>query len=133
MNSGSDVLTFTNFTLSIVDYLIIIALVFALRMRLKSEVGAAVIPMERGRVHAKVGTLILLFVGFLGVVTATGALFHALDINGGLRFIVQVLAVATRVAILVVLVAWVLYTLEANLRGRWPKVDRFIERVLRSG
>jgi hypothetical protein len=132
-SSGSDVLTFANWGLSLLDYALIIALVVALRLRLKSETGTPTIPIERGRVHAIVGTVTLVFIGFLGLVTATGPMFRVFAINGGIMLTVQVLAVGARAGIFILLLAWILYTLESNLRGRWPRADAVIEKVLNLG
>jgi hypothetical protein len=133
-DSGSDVLTVTNWALALAVFVGTIALVIALRYRLAAEKrGETPVQQARGRVHALVGTFLLLIAMFLGLVTATGALLRMLDVNGGLALAVQLLAVGSRAAVLISVTAWIAYALEGHLRGRSARADRLVERVLHLG
>jgi hypothetical protein len=81
----------------------------------------------RGRVHAKVGSTVLLFYALLGITTATGAKMP------GPQDWITVLAVGWRVGIAILLVAWVAWEVDARYHGRWPSLDRRLDWLLTIG
>ena len=128
VSSGSDLLTIANWGFSVADIAIVLALVFAMRYVTHNVVPPA--NRSRARVHMIVGTFVLLLYGLLGLTTATGALLRVLEVNGGLARTAQIVAVGFRAGILIALAAWVFYTLESVFRGRYPKIDHVVDKVL---
>ena len=90
----------------------------------------------RGRVHARIGSTVLLFYAILAVVASIGG-WVSVNIrgafpDGGYDLILYV-AVMLRVVIGILLLAWLAWELDARYRGRWPSLDRHIERLLHVG
>ena len=85
---------------------------------------------KRAYIHALVGSTVLVFYGLLGVVTAFGAAFYV-----GTDLIVwfMIVAFALRISILITLFGWAAWQIDHSCRGRWPKLDRKIDRMLLIG
>jgi len=128
---GSDTLTVLNAVFSVADFFMVCWLVINLRERLRGAFDGACVSMERSHVHALVGVVSLFLYGSLGIVTAVGAVVTNGSASDGVVFFVQLIAVGLRVAIFILLAGWTAFAAECYLRGRWPRVDRFIERLLR--
>lgn len=118
-------LTQVNAALAVVDFLLAMALVYFLRFRLHSEERGK----TTGRVHARVGVVLIIFFALLGMTTGVGTLLQD-DVP---LFVVRLVAMMLRVGILVLLGSWVLFTIEPWLRHRFPRLSKPLDRVLYAG
>lgn len=123
-----DTLAIVNTFLSALGLVLVILLAFSLRRRIRYTKAHGLAIDRIGRVHSIVGIASLLLYGLLSVITATGAILHVT--TDGSLYAFQTVAIMLRVAIVLVLGAWTAWALEYEVRGRWPRLDRLIDRVL---
>ena len=116
-----------NLTLSIIGAISVAALFVVVR-RGTTYFGVVQEPArKRGQVHAKVGSFVLLMYALLGITSAVGAWMT------GPQDYLSVVAVGFRVIIVITLVSWVAWEVDAHVHGRYPKLDNAVDWLLTFG
>ena len=81
------------------------------------------------RLHSIAGSIALLLCAVLGVVTSTGPLLRVIQVDWTVTL--QVVTLSLRLAILIVLLAWVAAAVQGSVTRRWPKVGDRLDTWLR--
>lgn len=92
-------------------------------------------PTTRGQdvkrfTSARVGTIAFLIYGLLVLFASINGAHHALDTAPQLNFWARTVVFACQLAIFLILLAWHAMMLEGKYHGRWPRLDRLIDRLL---
>lgn len=128
---GTDWLRLTNFTLGVVDGVMIVTFVHYLRSLYGPKRGTD----NLRYVAARLGTFTLLLVtvalmaeGFANLrhVGNFDELFPTTVVSQIVRFVVF----ACLTAVFIAMLAWHLMIGERNHRGKWPRLDRFMDRLV---
>ena len=81
----------------------------------------------RGRIHARIGSTVLLFYALLGITSAIGAWMP------GSQDWISIIAVGWRVGIGILLLSWVAWEVDARISPKHPKIHSAIDYVLTFG
>ena len=124
----SAVLRLLNFGFAVANLVLVLMFVSYLRTLYDPETRGK---DERRFIAARIGTFVLLLYSAVVVFGAIIGLHHTIGTPDWANFSAHLVTFSFQLAIFMLMSSWSILVLEDGYRGRWPRVDNFIERLLR--